>query len=294
MNTKQIECILDLRNTLNFNRTAENLYTSQSTVSYTIKSAEEEIGFQIFERIGKSVSITPAGEQFCITLKNLYTQYKEAVNQGQNFAKEYKEDITISIPFRSALYYLPDAIKQFNERYPDTSITVHFNLNNGLDRFLKDEEDILLIGNNSIQNISKMKVYSLFKSYFYLVSNHDDPLSKKELINASDLENRTLMVGGPSPRQLINIQQNIIQNYHVKYFNSISHDTTLTYIAANKGICISPGILNDFSNLFKWTKYDSDEYLEYVLCVHNHETNPKILSFIEILCQLYRNNTLPL
>lgn len=87
MNTKQIECILDLRNTLNFNRTAENLYTSQSTVSYTIKSAEEEIGFQIFERIGKSVSITPAGEQFCITLKNLYTQYKEAVNQGQNFAK---------------------------------------------------------------------------------------------------------------------------------------------------------------------------------------------------------------
>ena len=48
MNTKQIDAILELSKTLNFNRAAEKLYVSQPTLSYEIKEAEREIGFAIF------------------------------------------------------------------------------------------------------------------------------------------------------------------------------------------------------------------------------------------------------
>ena len=53
MTTKQIDYILELAQTLNFNRAAENLYISQPTMTYQINSAESEIGFKIFERSGK-------------------------------------------------------------------------------------------------------------------------------------------------------------------------------------------------------------------------------------------------
>ena len=62
MNKRQVECILDLRKTLNFSNTADNLYLSQSTISYAIKSAEEEIGFNIFFRNGKSVFYDTSGD----------------------------------------------------------------------------------------------------------------------------------------------------------------------------------------------------------------------------------------
>ena len=40
MNSKQIDCILMLAQTLNFNRAAENLYITQPTLTYHIKTAE--------------------------------------------------------------------------------------------------------------------------------------------------------------------------------------------------------------------------------------------------------------
>ena len=45
MNTRQIDYILELAKTLNFNRAAENLFITQPTLTYQIKAVEEEIGF---------------------------------------------------------------------------------------------------------------------------------------------------------------------------------------------------------------------------------------------------------
>ncbi|MCR5230250.1 MAG: LysR family transcriptional regulator, partial [Solobacterium sp.] len=64
MNTKQIDCCIELARTLNFSRAADNLFISQPTLSYQIRLLEEEIGFALFERSGKGASLTPAGAQF--------------------------------------------------------------------------------------------------------------------------------------------------------------------------------------------------------------------------------------
>ena len=71
MLTKQMDYILELSRTLNFNRVAENLFISQPTLSYQIKTLEEELGFRIFDRRGKTVQLTPAGAQFTATLQNI-------------------------------------------------------------------------------------------------------------------------------------------------------------------------------------------------------------------------------
>ena len=60
MTTKQMDCILELARTLNFNRAAENLFISQPTMTYQVSEAEAEIGFRIFERSGRGAY--PGGE----------------------------------------------------------------------------------------------------------------------------------------------------------------------------------------------------------------------------------------
>ena len=82
MTTKQIQYILELAQTGNFNRAAENLYISQPTMTYQIRAAEEEIGFPIFNRSGRGASLTPAGAQFIISLRNIYTELTNAIEQG--------------------------------------------------------------------------------------------------------------------------------------------------------------------------------------------------------------------
>ena len=94
MNTKQMEYIIELAQTLNFNRAAENLYISQPTLTYQIKAVEGEIGFAIFERSGKGAMLTPAGAQFVSTLRTVYGQLKAAIEQGQNFSALYARRFT--------------------------------------------------------------------------------------------------------------------------------------------------------------------------------------------------------
>ena len=42
MTTKQMDCILELARTLNFNRAAENLFISQPTMTYQVSEAARQ------------------------------------------------------------------------------------------------------------------------------------------------------------------------------------------------------------------------------------------------------------
>ena len=113
MNEKQISSIIKLSETLNYRAAAEELFVSQPALTYQIQAAEEELGFAIFNHTGKKTSLTPAGEQFCSTLRSLQRQYRRAVEDGQNFSSKYSDNITIGLPFRSAFRYLPEAMQEF-------------------------------------------------------------------------------------------------------------------------------------------------------------------------------------
>ena len=135
MNSKQIDCILMLAQTLNFNRAAENLYITQPTLTYHIKTAEEEIGFPIFHRSGKGAALTPAGQQFCLVLGNLRDELKRAIEQGQNNSRRYHANLTVGLPMRSAIYFLPQAIEEFEHTHEGISVTPEFIPLHSMDRF---------------------------------------------------------------------------------------------------------------------------------------------------------------
>ena len=103
-----------------------------------------------------------------------------------------------------------------------------------------------------------------------------------------DLYGRTLMVGGGSPPALKAVQQRLINSGKIRYFNSPDHDTTLTNVAAGKGICLAPGFLNDHSGQFAWIPFDCEESFSCVLCTHKADKRQSVSSFIDILKGLYR------
>ena len=122
MTTKQIDYCIELAHTLNFSRAADHMFVSQPTFSYQIKLLEDEIGFALFERSGKGVSLTPAGAQFVTFLAGMREDLKRAVEQGQNFSAKYQDSISISLMVRQAVCFLPEAIRLFSETNPEVQI----------------------------------------------------------------------------------------------------------------------------------------------------------------------------
>ncbi len=289
MTTKQIDYCIELARTLNFSRAAENQFVSQPTFSYQIRLLEEEIGFALFERSGKGASLTPAGAQFVSFLSGMREDLKRAIEQGQNFSAKYKDAITVSMMVRQAIYFLPEAMRLFDQAAPDVQIVPKFQYENGMDSFLRGDADILFTLREHTRQLSNVIVHDLFDSRIYLIAQRDDPLAEKNRITESDLYGRTLMVGGGSPNALKAVQHRLIASGKIDYFNSADHDTTYVNIAAGRGICLAPGFLNDHSGQFAWIPFDCEEHFECVLCTHKTDARQSLASFINILKKLYRD-----
>ena len=287
MTTKQIDYCIELAHTLNFSRAADNMFVSQPTFSYQIKLLEDEVGFAIFERSGKGASLTPAGTQFVSFLTGMRQDLKRAIEQGQNFSAKYRDSISICMMVRQALYFLPEAMRMFAESEPNVQITPLFQYENSMESFLQNEADIVFALKEQTKQVAGIQVHDLFESRIYLIANRDDPLAGKNLIREEDLYGRTLMVGGGSPQALKTVQHRLINSGKIDYFNSADHDTTLTNVAAGRGVCLAPGFLNDHSGQFAWIPFDCKESFSCVLCTHKEDQRESLKTFIDILKKLY-------
>jgi DNA-binding transcriptional LysR family regulator len=289
MTTKQIDYCIELAHTLNFSKAADNLFVSQPTFSYQIKLLEDEIGFAIFDRNGKGATLTPAGTQFVSYLTGMREEMKRAIEQGQNFSAKYTDSISIALMVRQALYFLPEAIRSFDKTHPNIQIEPKFQYENSLELFLKEEADILFCLKEQTKQLSNTIVHDLFKSRIYLITMKDDPLTSKNMITEEDLYGRTLMVGGGSPDVLRQVQHRLTSTGKVDYFNSPDHESTLTNVAAGKGVCLAPGFLNDHSGQFAWIPFDCKEHFDCVLCTHKNDNRESLDAFICILKKQYND-----
>ena len=288
MTLRDIDYILEVAQTQNFNRAAENLYTAQPTLSYHIKAVEDELGFLIFSRSGKGAALTPAGEQFCITLRNVRAELKKAIEQAQNFSAKYSENITIGMGWRSAIYYLPQIIREFSQLHPSVSVTPVFSVEHSIENFLKGKTDIVFALEEEIRKVPDIRVHKFYESPIYLISQPDDPLAKKKRVTVKDLSGRTLMVGGGSPMALRKVQQCVISTVNINYFNSADHDTTLTNVAADRGICLAPGFLNDHNPDYAWTPFDCKETISCVLCTHKDDNRKIVMELVDLMQKKYK------
>lgn len=71
MNIKQLEYFVDLSQTLNFTKTAQNFYISQTAITKQIQCLEKDLGIPLFKRSKKSVELTNEG--------NLYLPYARKI-----------------------------------------------------------------------------------------------------------------------------------------------------------------------------------------------------------------------
>ena len=284
---KQMDYILELSRTLNFNRAAENLFITQPTLSYKIKTLEEELGFRIFDRRGKTVQLTPAGVQFTETLQNIRNELQRAIEQAQNFSARYSASLSIGMGVRSMLLRLPEAIVRFSASHPGVDVVPYFQYYGMTESFLRGEKDILFAIYDDVKRYPELRFHKLYRSRIYLITELDDPLAQKEQVCAEDLQGRTLMVGGDSPNALRAVQQRVIREMGVHYFNSPDHDNTLTNVAAHKGVCLAPGFLNDHSGQFAWIPFACREHFDCVLCTHSANERKEVLDFVRTLQELY-------
>lgn len=106
-----------------FSRAAKLLDYSQSTVSMQIGQLEAEVGAPLFDRIGKTIALTPQGRRFFEYAQNILHMAEDAKNMLRDTASITGE-LRIAMAESISMSLFPDVLARYCSRYPEVQVIV--------------------------------------------------------------------------------------------------------------------------------------------------------------------------
>ncbi|GIM48370.1 HTH-type transcriptional regulator CitR [Collibacillus ludicampi] len=128
MDTKLLRTFVVMAKELNFHRTAERLFLAQPTVSVHIRQLEEYVGYPLFERTGRKVRLTAAGERFLIHANRILEAHDDALSDMTRWKMGFDDRLDLLISPLCAEILLPAIWKQFTSMYPNVEVRIYTTL----------------------------------------------------------------------------------------------------------------------------------------------------------------------
>jgi DNA-binding transcriptional LysR family regulator len=135
MNTDLLRTFLEVSKTRHFGRAAENLFLTQSAVSFRIKQLEEVVGVKLFTRERNNILLTTSGERLLPHAENLLAGWQAAL---QDVGVASQKHLQISIGGTSNLWdtFLQSLLPQMASEFPGLYLRTEINPQRELTRAL--------------------------------------------------------------------------------------------------------------------------------------------------------------
>lgn len=231
---------------LHFRKAAERLFISQPGLSRQIKQMESELGFLLFDRTNKKVSLTKPGEylkgEISMTLKNL----DDAITHARYLNEGVVGQINFGYVGSAMQNVLPDLLLRIREE----NSNIHYNLKemenpDQIEALLSQEIDLGFV---RLKRVPKgLNIHPVFEDTFSLVLPKDHLLNKDNFRNLSQLKEEPFILFEQtySPDYFDQVMQIFKDSGFLPIIshNTVHASTIFKLIENNFGISIVPTAL---------------------------------------------------
>lgn len=125
MTLKQLKAFLALARSLNYANASNELHLSQSALSLTIKTLEEELGGKLFKRNTRRVELTFEGKSLIPYARKLLANWEDMEKDVKQRFKLQRGTLNIaSMPFVTHAI-MPNVIQNFLSLHPNINFSIH-------------------------------------------------------------------------------------------------------------------------------------------------------------------------
>src|SRR6266581_8151457 len=124
LDSRQLRAFATLARTGSFTLTARELRLSQSAISHSIKALEGEVRCRLFDRVGKSIVLTQAGEQLLAHTEKILVEMESARERLSELGKWGHGRLRICTSTTACQYILPAVLREFKESFPQCVIQI--------------------------------------------------------------------------------------------------------------------------------------------------------------------------
>lgn len=258
MNLSYLKLFNTLATELSFSKAANLLYISQPAVSIQIKKLETELGFELFDRVGKQLQLTENGELLYQYTKKIFDLVDEADVVLTNKYSHLKGVIEIGASNTPGTYILPQIISEYSEAYPEVVINLHIGNTHEVEKMvLENRVDFAIKGGDVVYN-SKLYVEWLAEDELVFISSPKSSVAGRKEVEHCELANFKFVVHEKNSQLYSLVQQmleklNLLENINM----TVGHvDAIKQAVKMELGVAVVPlstvvdelrmGILSEF------------------------------------------------
>jgi DNA-binding transcriptional LysR family regulator len=143
---RQLRVFSEVARHLSFAKTAESLHLSAPAVTMQVKELEKHVGLPLFERTGRQVALTTAGEYMLVYARRMLSTLKDAEDAAARLKRLEVGLLTIGM-VSTAKYFLPGLLAEFRREHAGIDIRLAVGNREQLVKMLQGNEvDIAIMG----------------------------------------------------------------------------------------------------------------------------------------------------
>ncbi len=126
MDTQLLEAFIAVVETGSFSRAAESIHLTQPAISKRIALLEEQLDCRLFDRIGRNVNLTEAGDALLPRAKNLLQELLNTRQHIRDLSGAVSGKLGLAISHHIGLHRLPPVLKAFNNEHGEVTLDIDF------------------------------------------------------------------------------------------------------------------------------------------------------------------------
>lgn len=189
MNLTRIQYFVEVARRENFSQAARALFVSQPNLSKQISLMEQELGFDLFRRVGKTVHLTQAGEYLYEKFKDLPEYTAQAIAHAHALSRGDAGSLSVGVlEGQDVNLAMGQALSRLREKFPEVEVELERNsfrnLRYGLDscRF-----DVIITLGFEVDGRPDWQWKSLREQRGAIAINRRNPLANQDELTLEDL-----------------------------------------------------------------------------------------------------------
>nr|WP_295713470.1 LysR family transcriptional regulator [uncultured Halomonas sp.] len=126
MDTQSLQAFMAVADTQSFSRAAEQLHLTQPAISKRIATLESQVGTRLFDRIGRRIALTEAGNVLLPQARRILLTVEDSRRALANLSGQVGGKLTLATSHHIGLHRLPPLLKQYTQRHPEVELDLHF------------------------------------------------------------------------------------------------------------------------------------------------------------------------
>lgn len=275
-----------------FTQAADFLHLTQSGVSKHIKAMEKEIGVPLFDRVGKKVSLTPAGEILFGAAQEVLASVASAEQRIRELAGLGRGRLRVGASFPVGLYVLPRMLAEYRTQYPAIEVTLAISTTASIEAKVLDNKLDFGLVSADLHN-AKLLTFAFMSDELLVIVPPEHQWANRRSIKAQELADQTFIVAarGAGARAIVEERLKAKGIVLPTVLDFVNIEGVKHAVEAGLGISIQPRVAIqreiDAGTLNAIRLADMDSEMQYVyICRKKQIPSSAQKAFVEMLTRM--------